>query len=80
MSLQIAADDDDTEWQNSIVKFWDNHLPIYLSVASGYEYYAIRMSDGFVVHGIEPEFEETTDVAPSFARFIEMICTGEYIL
>lgn len=80
MSLQAAIDDDNAEWQNSIVKFWDNHLPIYLSVAGEYEYYAIRISDGFIVHGVEPEFEETTNVAPSFARFMEMICVGEHIL
>ena len=80
MSLQAAIENSDTEWQSSIVKFWDNHLPICLSVAGEYEYYAIRMSDGFIVHGSEPEFEETTDVAPSFARFMEMICAGECLL
>ncbi len=76
MSLRAAMDENDAEWQNAIVKFWDNHLPVYLSVARGYEYYAIRMSDGAVVHGAEPEFEETTFTAPSFARFAEMICEG----
>lgn len=80
MSLNAAIDYGDTEWQTSIVKFWDNHLPIYLSVAGEYEYYAIRMSDGVIVKGFEPEFEETIDTAPSFARFIEMICAGECIL
>lgn len=80
MSLQMAPDDNDAKWHSSIVKFWDNHLPIYLSVAGEYKYYAIRMSDGFIVHGIEPEFEETTDAAPSFVRFIEMVCAGECIL
>lgn len=49
------------------------------SVAGGYEYYAIRMSDGVIVHGAEPEFEETTDAAPSFARFMEMICAGDIL-
>ena len=80
ISLQAAIEENNAEWQSSIVKFWDNHLPICLSVAGEYEYYAIRMSDGFIVHGSEPEFEETTDVAPSFARFMEMICAGECIL
>lgn len=79
MSLQAAIDDSDEEWQSAIVKFWDNHLPIYLSVAGGYEYYAIRMSDGVIVHGAEPEFEETTDAAPSFAKFMEMICAGDIL-
>lgn len=80
MSLQVAIEQNDAEWQRSITEFWDNHLPICLSVADGYEYHAIRISDGFIVHGTEPEFEETMDVAPSFVQFIEMVGTGEYIL
>lgn len=80
ISLQAAVEENDTEWQGAIVEFWDNHLPVCLSVAGEYEYYAIRMSDGVIVHGTEPEFEETTDVAPSFARFMEMICKGECVL
>lgn len=80
ISLQAAIDENDAERQSAIVKFWDNHLPVCLSVAGEYEYYAIRMSDGVIVHGSEPEFEETTDVAPSFARFMEMICAGDCIL
>lgn len=80
MSLQAAIDDNDAEWQRSIVRFWDGHLPVCLSVAGGYAYYAVRMSDGAVVHGAEPEFEETSVIAPSFDRFIEMVCAGECIL
>lgn len=80
MSLQAAVENNDTEWQNAIVDFWNKHLPIYLSVNGDYSYYAIRISDGFIVQGTEPEFEETTDIAPSFVRFIEMIYTGELII
>lgn len=80
ISSQAATEENDAEWQSSIVKFWDSHLPVCVSVAAGYEYYAIRMSDGVIVHGIEPEFEETKVVAPSFARFLEMVCAGECIL
>ena len=80
LSLQTAMDENDTEWQNAIKKFWDNHLPVYLSVKGGYEYYAIRISDGFIVHGYEPEFEEATVAASSFGKFMEMICAGECIL
>lgn len=80
LSLQAAMDENDTEWQNTIKKFWDNHLPVCLSVKGGYEYYAIRISDGFIVRGHEPEFEETRDVASSFGKFMEMICAGECIV
>ena len=64
ISLQAAMDDQDTEWQDAIRAFWDNHLPICLSVKGGYGYYAIRLSDGAVVHGTEPAFEETREAAP----------------
>lgn len=80
MSLQAAVDENDAEWKSAVVRFWDGHLPICLSVASGYEYYAIRMLDGVIVHGAEPEFEETTETAPSFARFAEMVCVGACVL
>ena len=80
ISLQAAMDDQDTEWQSSIKAFWDNHLPICLSVKGGYGYYAIRLSDGAVVHGTEPEFEETREAAPSFGQFLEMICNGVLVL
>lgn len=80
ISLQAAIDDQDTEWQSSIKTFWDNHLPICLSVKGGYGYYAIRLSDGVVVHGTEPEFEETREAAPSFGQFLEMICNGALVL
>lgn len=80
ISLQAAMDDQDTEWQDAIRAFWDNHLPICLSVKGGYGYYAIRLSDGAIVHGTEPEFEETREAAPSFSRFLEMICNGVLVL
>lgn len=80
ISLQAAMDDQDTEWQSSIKAFWGNHLPICLSVKGGYGYYAIRLSDGAVVHGTEPEFEETWEAAPSFGQFLEMICNGALVL
>ena len=80
ISLQAALDDKDAAWQSAIESFWNDHLPICLSVADGYGYYAIRMSDGAVVQGSEPEFEETAEAAPSFAQFLEMICAGKIVL
>ena len=42
ISLQAAEDSHDEEWKRSIIQFWDDHLPIFLSVRSGYAYYAIN--------------------------------------
>jgi hypothetical protein len=47
-------------------------MPVALSVADGYAYYALR-EDGFVIFGREPEFEETEFFADSFAAFLEKL-------
>lgn len=74
LSLQSAQSDE--SWAGEIKAFWDEHLPIVLSVRDGYAYYAISMTDGCVVYGSEPEFEECTLVAGSFAEFLEHIMGG----
>lgn len=80
LSLQAAADENDAVWKDSIQKFWDEHLPIILSVADGYEYYAIRISDGFIVNGYEPEFEDCSEIANSFMQLLEKIINDEIVL
>lgn len=65
----IEAAGDDRDWIKQIESFWNKHLPIAISVKDGYAYFALR-EDGSVVAGREPEFEETTVVAPKFERFI----------
>ncbi|MDE5777525.1 MAG: SMI1/KNR4 family protein [Lachnospiraceae bacterium] len=75
--LSLESVEDDTKWQNEIRKFWDNHLPIVMSVKGCYSYYAIAIKDGSIVHGSEPEFEECEIVAPSFMYFMEKIVKGE---
>lgn len=77
ISLQAASDNKDEEWQKNIRQFWDAHLPIVLSVGNDYEYYAIRLTDGFIVYGYEPEFEECVEVAQSFTEFVEKIISDE---
>lgn len=77
ISLQAAIDDNDVAWQDSIRKFWDKHLPILLSVADGYDYYAIRISDGVIVKGSEPEFEDCSEVAKSFHDLLEKIMNNK---
>jgi hypothetical protein len=67
--LSMEAAGDDRDWIERIQTFWDQHLPICLSVKDGYAYFALQ-EDGSVVTGREPEFEETTVVAPNYERFI----------
>ena len=78
--MQAAADAEDKEWEARIKDFWNHHLPFCLSVKGGYSYYAIRMEDGIVVRGAEPEFEDTTETAASFREFMEMVCRKEISL
>ncbi|EDK4067349.1 hypothetical protein GGC09_01250 [Listeria monocytogenes] len=51
-----------------------------MSVGGSYEYYAIALNDGSVVHGSEPEFEESLVVADSFADFLLKIVAGEIVI
>lgn len=75
MSLESAGND--AEWKRSIGKFWNQHLPIVMSVKGGYSYYAICIEDGSVVRGAAPEFEECETVASSFLVFMENIIQFE---
>ncbi|WP_107985630.1 hypothetical protein [Rhodococcus sp. OK519] len=59
MSRDAAASIED---EAAVAAFWDRHCPILLSVRDHYEYLAVRV-DGTIVHGEEPEFENTTDTA-----------------
>jgi len=74
-SLDVASED--TQWKATISEFWDNHLPIVMSVRDGYKYLAIRKSDLGIVGGNEPEFEETEKVADSFEDLMAMLGDGK---
>ena len=74
--LSLEAAENDTAWKDEIRKFWNGHLPIFLSLENGYAYYAISMKDGSVVYGAEPEFEECETVADSFEDFMERVISG----
>lgn len=78
--LSLEAADDDPEWRREIIRFWDGHLPILLSVRDGYSYYAVSIRDGLVVHGSEPEFEACEIAAASFDAFLESVLNGEIVL
>lgn len=75
--ISLTSAEGDTKWQSEIREFWDNHLPIIMSVKGEYSYYAIAIKDGSIVHGAEPEFEECEIVAASFMDFMEKIVKKE---
>jgi hypothetical protein len=73
-SLDAAQGDE--SWQREISNYWDEVLPIALSVRSGYSYLGLRLSTGdfgSIVLGREPEFEEPTELASSFEDLCEAI-------
>lgn len=75
--LSLESADGDTEWESRIKAFWDDHLPIIMSVKGGYFYYAVSMKDGAVVRGAESEFEECEAAAASFTEFTEKVIKGK---
>jgi len=78
--ISLEAAENDATWIAEIKKFWDEHLPIFLSLNNGYAYYAISIKDGSVVYGTEPEFEECQTVAVSFDDFMEKVVMGKILL
>jgi len=74
--VSLEAAEDDTEWQSQIKHFWDRHFPIFLSVKAGYAYFAVQLdgpNPGCIVHGMEPEFEETTIASQSLGEFLGLL-------
>jgi hypothetical protein len=72
-SLDALADDE--EEVENIKNFWNNHIPILMSVTE-YEYLAVCLESdkyGEIVHGVEPEFEETTKVCDNFEQLMTLI-------
>lgn len=76
LSLEAATEDD--IWRSEITAWWDNYLPIVISVDGGYSFYAIDLNHdkGAIVRGYEPEFEEVEKVANHFAEFLGLIMTN----
>lgn len=72
----LEAAEGDAEWQKDIVAFWDQHLPISLSVRNGYEYAALCTegdNKGKVVSGSEPEYEEVSIIAKDVLQYTESL-------
>jgi hypothetical protein len=73
MELQsLEAAKGDVSWCSEIKQFWDGCMPIALSVAAEYAYYAVR-PDGMVVHGREPEYEDARVFSSTFPEFLQRV-------
>lgn len=77
-NLSLEAAEGDAVWQKEIEEWWQDKLPIVMSVGSGYSYYAIDTGNGGkIINGYEPEFEEADVVAESFADLMEQVLNGQ---
>lgn len=79
-SIKDEDGENSETWLKETREFWDNYLPIVMSVASGYHYYAIGIKTGEIFEGRDPEFEEIEIVTSSFTDFIEKIISGKVVL
>ena len=66
LSFEAAVSESE---RSAITEYWSAHRPILLSVRGEYSYLAER-ADGAIVHGVEPEFEESTVVAESIESLL----------
>lgn len=73
ISLEAALDD---AGRQAVLDFWQQHTPIYMSVASDYEFLAIEHDSGRIVHGVEPEFEDIRVVSPNLGALFEDMIAG----
>jgi hypothetical protein len=66
--------DHEAEYKAQVRAFWDRHFPFMMAAHSDYDYLAVSLDErsfGKVVHGCGDDFLEPSDVAPSFAAFLE---------
>jgi len=73
--MSLEAFEEDKEESERIRDFWDNHIPILMSVRE-YEYLAICLVEdkfGEIVHGIEPEFEEVSKICNNFEELMDLM-------
>lgn len=78
--VSLESAEGDGERETEINKFWNNHLPIIMSVKGSYSYYAISIKNGSIVQGAEPEFEECEIVANSFEELLRKIINNKILL
>ncbi|MEF2248283.1 MULTISPECIES: SMI1/KNR4 family protein [unclassified Paenibacillus] len=80
--LSLEAAENDGNWKSDIIKWWDNYLPIVMSVDGGYSFYAMDLTydAGAIVRGYEPEFEEVEKVADNLDEFLQLIMSNAIIM
>ena len=61
--LSLKAAENDAAWKDEIRKFWDGHLPVFLSLEGGYAYYAISIKEGSIVYGSEPSLVQADRIS-----------------
>ena len=71
--IGLEAAEGDPDWQHEVTAFWDRHFPVMLAVHSGYDYLAVDLDSGAVVHGYAPDVEGTSPVARSFPEFLRAL-------
>jgi len=74
--LSLEAAMEDAVWKSEITAWWDNHLPIVMSVEGGYSFYAIDLTNGAIVRGYEPEFEEVDKMANNLEEFLGLMMSN----
>lgn len=67
-------------WEAEIRAFWDRYFPFFLTVGGGYGYYAFDITDGSVVRGMEPEFEQVEKIEKNLGDFLDRIRNGLAVL
>lgn len=79
MGLEALVDD--RESCDMIRLFWDNHIPILMSVKGEYQYLCIDLSPenyGKIYYGIEPEFEESAEfICDNFNHLLKILSYNE---
>jgi len=69
----LEAAEKDLALRTSIERFWDRHLPIVMSVKSGYAYLALDLNTLQIVRGEEPLYEESSLLASSLHEMFSLV-------
>lgn len=72
----LKAAEGDPVWTAQITEYWDAHLPLRFSVASGYASWALCLRGpraGTVVHALAPEFEVDSVVAADLDAYLAQL-------
>ncbi len=79
-NLSREWSEDDEEELKIIDKFWNEHIPILMSVKNQYEFLAINITKsnyGKIFHGKEPEFENVSEYCKDFNELISLFEKSE---